>query len=170
MCIAVVDLPEPPFSFPSTITCAECETVTGAWSNIHATLDQNDFNIEASRRQDDLTYARRFICSRHGRRLTPLLGLWCKHQWIPENETNDTPAGGGPQTRAAAPYHRTLARRRRNDRAGADHGRAARGASRAGAARAPARRPRRGVDLRQSDAIRAERGFRDLSADIRGGC
>src|SRR5215470_15021347 len=65
MCIAVVDLPEPPFSFPSTITCAECETVTGAWSNIHATLDQNDFNIEAPRRQDDLTYARRFICSRH---------------------------------------------------------------------------------------------------------
>src|SRR5262245_51679070 len=45
MCIAVGDLPEPPFSFPRTITCAELETVTGAWSNIYATLDNGTISI-----------------------------------------------------------------------------------------------------------------------------
>jgi len=49
MCIAVVDLPEPPFSFPSTITYAELETVTGAWSNIYSTLDNPTISISKRR-------------------------------------------------------------------------------------------------------------------------
>src|ERR1043166_4483402 len=159
-CIAVVDLPEPPFSFPSTITCAELGTATGAWSNIYATLDNAMISIsEASRRQEDLTNAVRFIWLQNGRRLTPLLDLPAPHQRNPKNAIDRTPADGGAQARPAPPDNRALARGRRNDRAGADHGRAARRAPFVGAARAPARRARRGVDLRQPGAIRAERGF-----------
>src|SRR6476620_6101668 len=39
ICMAVVDLPEPPFSLPSTITCAERGTPLVAWSNITQPLD-----------------------------------------------------------------------------------------------------------------------------------
>ena len=55
---------------------------------------------------------------------------------------------------------------RGNRGAGPDHGRAARRPSRAGSPRPPPGRSRRGLDLRQSGAIRAARGFRQLSANL----
>src|SRR5437660_11112570 len=67
---------------------------------------------------------------------------------------NGAAAQAGEDTGGVAPPDRTLARRRRDDRTGADHGRAARGASVAGAARGAACRPGAGVDLRQSGTVR----------------
>ena len=62
---------------------------------------------------------------------------------------------------------RALARRRRTDRAGADDGRLACGAFVACAGSAVAGGSRYHVDLRQPDAIRTERGFCRLSAQLR---
>ena len=52
----------------------------------------------------------------------------------------------------------------RDRRAGADHGRAARGHLALVRDGAEARRPRRGFDFRQPGAVRADRGLRQLSA------
>jgi hypothetical protein len=39
MCNAVVDLPEPPFSLPSTTTCADCGVSWIDWINMEAPFD-----------------------------------------------------------------------------------------------------------------------------------
>src|SRR5437667_6505425 len=59
-CIEVVDFPEPPFSFPSTITCPERGNPTGACSNITPPLTGIIFRIEPCRRQANVHVARSF--------------------------------------------------------------------------------------------------------------
>ena len=66
-----------------------------------------------------------------------------------------------------APRLHAVASGRRADRAGADHGRAPCRPSRAGARGAAARDARHRLDLRQPRAICAERGFCELSANLR---
>src|SRR5438309_239592 len=63
-CMAVVDLPEPPFSLPSTMTCADCADPTGAWCNITHTLDFLILRVELCRRQDKQCTLRRFSSPR----------------------------------------------------------------------------------------------------------
>ena len=73
-----------------------------------------------------------------------------------------------PHARGAAGAGRRLAQGRRDGRAGADHGRPARGPPHAGAAGQAEMPPCGRVDLRQPGAVRPARGLRALSAR-RGG-
>src|SRR5687768_17369989 len=68
ICIAVVDLPEPPFSLPSTITCAVRGTPLVAWSNITQPLDTSIIRIHLCQGQDRLHAISRILVNHRGDR------------------------------------------------------------------------------------------------------